>query len=131
MRTILAAAVLLMACGGGVREPATLGDYAEILSDALADMAMSCAEEQPSGAARFELDARNAEKLVDRFCAFRDAHDAFTDCDEPFEFDMGACLDALDAAGCVNIGTPESCPSCGFSGLPTACRAMWDASFHG
>ena len=131
MRATLVAAVLLAACGGNDRGPSTLGEYAGVLGDALADKAKSCAETMPSGARRFAIDEANAEKLAARFCAFRDSHDAFTDCAEPFEFDMESCLDALDAAGCVNIGTPENCPNCGFHGLPAECRAMWDASFHG
>ncbi len=129
MRAILAAAVLLAACGDN-REP-TLGDYAAELGDALRDTAVACGEASPERKWRYDIDVANAEKFADRFCALRDSNAEFTDCAEPFEFDMDACLDALDAIGCVNVGMPENCPNCGFAGLPAECRAMWDATFHG
>ena len=126
---VAVASVLLVACGDN-REP-TLGDYAADLGRALEDKARSCAAQHPDKAWRYGIDAANAEKFADRFCAFRDAHDDFLDCAEAFEFDLETCLDDLDALGCVNVSTPENCPRCGFASVPESCRAMWDGSFQG
>jgi hypothetical protein len=126
---LLAAVVLMVACGDNA--PTTLRDYAEDFGRALVDKARACAVEQPDKASRYGIDEQNGSKFAARFCDFRDSRDDFMDCDEPFEFDMAACLEDFEAQGCVNVGVPENCPSCGYASVPESCRRMWDGSFHG
>lgn len=120
MRLILAAVLFLGACGDDAKP--TLRDYAEDFGRLVSEHDAACGR-----------DPKRGTLFADRFCAVNDTSPDFLDCAEPIEFDFESCEAAFlsDSAGCLTVGMPEDCPSCGFLGVPDECRAMWALGFHG